>query len=120
MRTVAALILGAVVAGSPALAQTAPPLSQFYAACLTSGGAPGLFKEAGSDTFQGGMAALRSYSFTLAPANTAIIVTISRKNAAGALPDVKLYAGQTVIFNATEFSYKHNFKLGEYCLRSLD
>lgn len=120
MAAAAGLVLAGAGAGA-AQGQTPPPaMSAFYASCLASGGAPGLFTEAGSDTrdFVVGLAP-RTVVLVISPeaaTNARIVVTRRNGSASGTL---SLEPGQSAAFLATDVTVKHNFRRAEYCLRLL-
>lgn len=120
MAAAAGVALAAAGAGGAQAQTPAPPMSAFYAACLASGGAPGLFSEAGSDTrdFVVGLAP-RTVVLVVSPdaaTNARIVVTRRNGSASGTL---NLEPGQSAAFLATDVTVKHNFRRAEYCLRLL-
>lgn len=123
MRSWIAAAAGLAAAAGAGAAQgqttpTTPAMSAFYASCLASGGAPGLFTEAGSDTrdLVVGLAP-RTVVLVISPdAGVAARIQVTRRNgpASGTL---NLEPGQSAAFLATDVTVKHNFRRAEYCLR---
>lgn len=119
--TAAAIALSAATAGT---ARAQPPagaqMSPFYAACLTSGGAPGIFAEGerGNAVLYAGGGQPRLVSIAIAPgAAEALRIALTAHHGGTTLPYVTLTAGQSAAFAATSLSASPNGRRAEYCLR---
>lgn len=121
LKTMMAIALAAAAGTASAQPVSGAQLSPFYAACLASGGTPGIFAEGERGTailFAGGAPA-RLVAIAISPAAPAALrIALTAHNGNATLPYVTLTAGQSAAFAVTALSAQPNGRGAEYCLRA--
>ena len=120
-KAAAIALMAAAVAPAHAQPVSGAQLTPFYAACLASGGAPGVFPEGerGTVTLFSGGAPARLVTLAISPAaDPGLRVALTAHHGNTTLPYVTLTTGQSAAFAITSLTAQPNGRPAEYCLRA--